>query len=499
MNEEVKEIVEYATNKNIILSQRALDILIKEDYKKIIDELENIGKVIIEEKDVEEYLIKSRTKVSSVIKEVIVEKVKFKPIAKEINSDFKILEEYDITRKSTSEGKVEDFLAMFRDKFQLLSTILRQRPGFKPKNISEIKKTKENETVDFIGMVAEKWITKNGNLAIRLEDLEDECIVIAKRDNNKQLKEVEKILNDDVIGIKARCIDKELFFMEDFFWPDLEQGTTEARRELNVALISDIHVGSKLFLEREFLNMLKWINGKGQGMSEKEREEAGRIKYLVIAGDNVDGIGVYPEQYEELAIKDVYKQYETLEKYLELVPEHIEVFICPGQHDAVRRAEPQPAISKEYLPNASKLKNIHLVGNPSWFEIEGLKCIIYHGASIHDLAQSIKDIRLTEPEKAIIELLKRRDLMVSYGLNNPYLPESKNFMIIREKPDFYFGGDLHHTGYGNYRGCTIMNGSTWQLQTEYQKEQGHVPTPGILLVANTKTRKVFKKNFYEGW
>ncbi len=141
---------------------------------------------------------------------------------------------------------------------------------------------------------------------------------------------------------------------------------------------------------------------------------------------------------------------------------------------------------------------MHFVGSPSWFEVEGLKSIIYHGASLHALYRSVKNLDVRKPEKAIIEVLKRRSLMTGYGLYQPYIPEKKDYLLIRENPDIYFGGDMHHYGIGQYRGCTIMNSSTWQLQTDFQKEQGHIPTPGIVLTMNLKNRQIEKKGFYQG-
>ena len=43
--------------------------------------------------------------------------------------------------------------------------------------------------------------------------------------------------------------------------------------------------------------------------------------------------------WDNLAIKDIYKQYDKFTELIRQVPEYIEVFICPGQHDAVRRAD----------------------------------------------------------------------------------------------------------------------------------------------------------------
>ena len=130
---------------------------------------------------------------------------------------------------------------------------------------------------------------------------------------------------------------------------------------------------------------------------------------MVIAGDNVDGIGIYPNQIEELEIKDIYEQYEKFSEYMKEIPEYIETFICPGQHDAVRRADPQPAIPEEYVKDLYSLENMHFIGSPSWVELEGLKSLIYHGASHHDMYAATKHLDPKQPELGMVELLKRRE------------------------------------------------------------------------------------------
>src|SRR5207245_1127026 len=64
---------------------------------------------------------------------------------------------------------------------------------------------------------------------------------------------------------------------------------------------------------------------------------------VVVIGDGVDGIGVYPRQDEELAIEDIYGQYEALARMIAALPDRLTVIMLPGNHDAVRPAEPQPA------------------------------------------------------------------------------------------------------------------------------------------------------------
>ncbi len=491
-----KEIIEYASRKNALIDGKAVKLLATiPKYKNIIDELIEDNTFLIDEKKVKEKIIQKETKVKGVKKEVIVKKTLFKAEASEIEPQLKILKELDVTGQSCSEGKIKDFLHYFRDKYKFLHSVLKQRVQLNPKAISQLKKLPKNTELDLIAMVSKKWISKNGHQAFQLEDLEEECIAVVSKKNENLTALAQQVLLDDVIGVKGTKVGERMIIIKEIIWPDLPQKPIKkVERDLSVVAISDMHIGSKLFLEKEFNKFLSWLNG-GIG-SKKEIERIGKIKYLLVVGDNVDGVGIYPDQFDELAIKDIYKQYRKFSELILSIPEYIEVVICPGQHDAVRRADPQPAIAKEFVPELYDLENVHFVGSPGWISIEGLKTLIYHGASLHDLYASVNFLSTKEPQKAIIEVLKRRDLMPSYGLRQPYVPEKKDFMLIREEPDLYFGGDMHHNGYALYRNCLIVNSGTWQTQTEFQKKEGHFPTPGIAAEINLKTRKIRENYFY---
>ena len=82
------------------------------------------------------------------------------------------------------------------------------------------------------------------------------------------------------------------------------------------------------------------------------------IRYLYVVGDLVDGVGVYPGQEEDLAIKDISKQYEELAKLLKTVREDITIIVCGGQHDALRRAEPQPGLGKDFAKSLLEIPNL---------------------------------------------------------------------------------------------------------------------------------------------
>ncbi|MFH1224701.1 MAG: metallophosphoesterase [Candidatus Diapherotrites archaeon] len=490
-----QDVVNYAAQKGAMIEPKAVALLSKaHNFREIIGALSSTGTFMIGAGAVEGKLAEGRAKVSSIKEEVIVKRPTFRAAAAELDAEMRIMKEYDVTGQSAGQSGAKAFLEFFRDKFEFLSTLLKKRPGVSAKEISSLKGLPRNAEACVVGMVRKKWVSKNGNLTLLLEDLEDELIAIALKDDKKMFEISEHVLMDDVVAIKGRKISDGMAIIKEITWPDLPQRQARrSERDLSAAVISDMHVGSKLFLEKEYGKFLAWINGNVD--SAAEAEAVGKIKYLFIAGDNVDGVGIYPNQYDELAIKDVYMQYEKLSGLIAQIPEHIEIFMCPGQHDAVRRADPQPAVPKEYAGKLAEMKNVHLIGSPGWVEIEGLKCMVYHGASLHDLITMVNFLSMKEPQKAMRELLIRRDLMTTYGMRQPYVPEKKDFMLIRDEPDMYIGGDMHHYGYDLYRGCTIINSGCWQGQTDFQLAQGHIPTPGIAARIELKTGKISEAKF----
>jgi len=488
----MQDILSYAEKKGIIVSKESAALLQNNpDWQKVLDELANEGQFVISPALLEKKL--THTKLDSTVAEVEVKKSTFSAQARDRAPNFRVMSEYDVTGQSNSEGTVQDFLRLFRSKFEILSGMLRARHNLSPVTMEIMLKRPDNQMVDVIGIVNRKWITKKGHTAYEIEDETCKCIALVMESDREMIKKAERILEDNVVGIKGSK-KGELLLVKEIYWPDMPiRPPKMLKEEVIIGAISDLHVGSKLFYEEQFMKFLDYINGKN--LTSTQLERVGKIQYLFVTGDNVAGIGVYPGQYEELVIKDVYGQYERFEELMLRIPDYIQVFICPGQHDAVRRAEPQPAIDKEFCPRLSKLRNFHFIASPSWVEIEGLKVLIYHGPSVHDLISSVSFLEMSKPQEGMVELLKKRDLMPKYGGKNPYVPERKDYMVIKEEPDLIFFGDMHHNGYAMYRGTSIINSGTWEGQTDFQKKMGHNPTPCIFSTVNLTNRKVTETHF----
>jgi DNA polymerase II small subunit len=475
---EKEKILEYAQKKGVMLNFAALDKLQNQNFEIILDSLVNENQFLIDE-------ILAERKISQFSKEA--EKEKFsttqesipskpKPLSKEFSSNYKILHHLNYSGESKSKGKMNDFLELFQDKYNFLFGELKNR-GFRPKSLGKIDRVGRDDDFELVVMISDKFITKNGHVLLSIEDLEGEGKALIPASDEKLIKKAKRLTVDDVIGLKCkRARTGELIIVNDFAWPNLPQRKPKTSEvDLGLLITSDIHIGSKLFLRDWFEKFVQWTNGKIG--TEREREKVGKLKYMIIAGDTVDGVGVFPNHLEELEVKDIYEQYRQLENYLLELPEQMEIFITPGNHDPCRWHDPQPAIVKEYLPKLHGMKNIHFLPSPAWVEIEGQKTLIYHGSGLIG-AMGAMNIPPTKPEEAIKELLIKRDLMSVYGTKHPYAPEPKAYMLVRELPDIYVGGDNHYNAYAQYRGTTIVNNGCWQLTSAYAASKGFINTPG---------------------
>ncbi|MGC8479838.1 MAG: DNA-directed DNA polymerase II small subunit [Candidatus Micrarchaeia archaeon] len=423
----------------------------------------------------------------------IIKPLSFKPIAKEYDAQYKI----KVSKVEKTGNSVTDFASYFRDRYRKIKDILTDRFNMgmviTSNKISDYANGKE---ITVVGIVNNKFITKKGNLMVNIEDEEGEMKILfiapdrfAKKESIETFESAKKIINDEIIAIKVR-ISSPFIIATNIIFPDIQIKTKKQTEEdLAIAFTSDLHIGSKLFLEKEFLRFIEWLNGN----LDYRKELAGKVKYVVFGGDVVDGIGVYPEQDKELNILDIYKQYSTFFRYIEMIPDYIKIFVIPGNHDAVQRADPQPSLSNEIIGDFKK-DNVNFLTSPSFLEINGLKVLAYHGTSLDSVIHNIVGCSYFKPEMAMLEILKRRHISPIYG-ENPINPGKTDPLVISEEPDILHMGHVHKNGSVEYRGTQIVNSGTWQARTNYQIKLGHLPTPTILPVYETKKAVMQELNF----
>jgi DNA polymerase II small subunit len=301
------------------------------------------------------------------------------PVASQIESQLKVLK--DPSNESSFGGSMQDFTLHFRDRFTRMRDILRRRSDAKDAGtISSALNAQQNEHVKFIAMIMEKREREN-RLLLTVDDLEDTAQVLVQNDRDRQLYEMAlKAPLDQVVCVEAIKSSRSLLVAERITLPDIpDRRPSGAKEEIYAVLMSDVHVGSKVFLEDAFRRAIRWLNGEVG--NPQQVYVAQRTKYVIVAGDLVDGIGVYPRQEDELSIGDIYEQYRSAAEFFEQIPDYIDVIVVPGDHDAARQALPQPAIPKQFAEPLYEARPITWLGNPSEVEIHGVRFLVHHGRS----------------------------------------------------------------------------------------------------------------------
>ncbi len=395
---------------------------------------------------------------------------------------------------------IQDFIAHFNNRYNSLKRILQSRMELQnATSISRILAKKDKENISCIGLVLDKQETKNGNLRFTIEDPTGTIGVIVGKSKADVLTLAKDVQEDEVIGITGMNGDK-IIFANNIILPDvpLSKEFKKAPEEEYAIFLGDMHFGSKVFIKDSFEKMIKWLNLEIG--SDEQKEIVKKIKYLFIAGDLVEGVGVYPGHELDLEIQDIVKQYELFAEFLKRIPKYITMIVCPGNHDAMRMAEPQPALSKEYAAALHSMDNIVFVTNPAIVNIAstknfpGMDVLIYHGFSFPYLADKVESIRVAGGQKRVdlilTYLLQRRHLAPPHA-STLYVPNPNlDPLVIESVPDFLVSGHIHRTSVSKYRNVTLLNCSCWLEKTDYQEKVGLDPEPARVIIANLQTRDV---------
>jgi len=421
----------------------------------------------------------------------------FSPIGKKIKTKIKVIA--DSTGQTTVEGSLGDFKKYFASRYNQLSNILRKRGDIAGGiQIGGLKKAKlqDNERVSLIGMVTEKTTLKNGSMIIEIEDSTGSISVYLPAKEQDLLSKAGALLQDQVAGFFGTIYDDRLI-LEDFVFPDLPLNAKQIslKDPVSVCMTSDLHIGSKEFLEDSFNNLIDFLNG--QVDDPYQQTLASNIKYFIVCGDLVEGIGVYPKQEEDLLIKDIYQQYDHATKLLAKIPDWIHIIIISGNHDACRLALPQPSIGKEFAPKLWQMPNVTMLSNPSTVNLHGKNFLLYHGNSFEDISSLTPGLSMNDPNGPMIYSLRFRHLAPTFGRRSSIVPSGKDELVIEHVPDVFHTGHIHINSHTRYRGVDCINSGTFQSQTDYMLSKNIHPTPGRVPIINLMTNKMHELIFYE--
>jgi len=318
--------------------------------------------------------------------------------------------------------------------------------------------------------------------------------------NNKGglFEDAKDLVGDEVIGITGTVGDG-IIFINEIYFPEIPRGIPIKKGEIDeyAVFISDLQIGSKKFLRASFLKFIRWINGEVG--STEQKKEALKVKYLFVTGDVVDGVGIYPGQDNDLEISSVFEQYEECAKLFSKIRKDINIILAPGNHDAVRLAEPQPIIDKDICNSLWEMENITLVSNPSMINVgstknfEGINVLMYHGFSFDYYVSYLDSIRNEGGYDNICKLMKillrKRHIAPTHDANPSVIDCEEDYMIVDKVPDIFVAGHVHKAKIDQYMQTTLICSSCWQSKTAYEEKLGHVPEPGRAAIVNLRTRE----------
>ena len=471
LKKELTFVLNYALKKGFQIHPDAFEFLENVDIKK----LEKIIKEIVREK--------TKQKLFQINQDDLENYFGIKE-DKNLKSDYKVL--FDPSNKITSAEGISGYNLLFTSRFNKLKKIISDRPESKMlKSVASIKAAKSDDDMYVCGLVTSK-INERNVTKLLLEDPSGslEGIIF----DNELRKTADSLLNDQFIMARVGIGKNSGLIIKDLISPDIpDKASNRSESETFAVFLSDLHIGSKYFMEEEFSDFISWLSSPDP--------VARKIRFLLIGGDLVDGVGIYPNQDKELLCQTIEEQLKKMESLISKIPNYIKIFIIPGNHDPGRRALPQPAIPKKYNSEVWEKENVIMVGNPAVVSLNGVKVLMFHGQSIDDIVKTTPGLSYDRPTDVMKHLLRARHLSPIYGSQTPIAPEVEDFMVIQDIPDIFHVGHVHRAQLDMYKGILLINSGSWQNQTPFQSSVGMTPNPGIALMVNLKTFQVLHQNY----
>ena len=471
MNRELTVALNYALNKGFQIHPDAFKMLENVDVQK----LEKIIKEIVREKTRQKLFQISQNDLETYLG------IKDDP---SLQSEIKVLS--DPTTKITTGEGVKGYNALFSSRFNKLKRIIADRPESRMlKSIASVKTTKSDDDFYVCGLVSQRNTERNITKLV-LEDSSGsfEGVVF----DTELQKTAGTLLNDQFVMTRTSLGGNSGFIIKDIILPDIpEHATNKSETEAYVVFLSDLHIGSKYFMEEEFAQFISWLSSPDP--------IARKIRFVLIGGDVVDGVGIYPNQDKELTSQTIEEQLNKTEELIDKIPKSVKIIIMPGNHDPGRRALPQPAIPEKYNSGLWNRENVVMVGNPAVVSLNGVKVMMFHGQSIDDIVKTTPGLSYDKPTNVMKHLLRARHLSPIYGSQTPIAPEMQDLLVIEEVPDIFHVGHVHRAQLDMYKGILLVNSGSWQKQTPFQASVGMTPNPGIAIMVNLKTFQVFHENY----
>ncbi|MFB5598432.1 MAG: OB-fold nucleic acid binding domain-containing protein, partial [Nitrosopumilaceae archaeon] len=202
-----------------------------------------------------------------------------------LQNEHKIL--FDPTPRVTSAEGVDGFNALFASRFSKLKKIVSTRPEAKLlKSISSVIATKSNSDMYVCGLVSNRSSERNITKLV----VDDQSGSIEAMVFDKDLQKIaDSLLIDQFVMLRVVVGKSGGFIAKDIITPDIsDRASNRSESETYAVFLSDLHIGSRYFMEDELNEFVSWLSSPDP--------VARKIRFILIAGDVVDGVGIYPNQ-----------------------------------------------------------------------------------------------------------------------------------------------------------------------------------------------------------
>ena len=187
--------------------------------------------------------------------------------AKEIDSEIQI--HFDITGKSTTEGTMSDIQSCFNSRLSQIKSLMISNGILprKPISISQAWRNRQRYSskdyeITLVGLAGETRWARSGSLNFEVEDETgiQICTLKPPSDASPIHASMDGLMDDEVVGVSGYFYEK-YFVVGDIHKPPLKNHVKNPAGEdsaVSAAFLSDIHLGSKTFLDKPWEKMIHW-------------------------------------------------------------------------------------------------------------------------------------------------------------------------------------------------------------------------------------------------
>ena len=265
MRQEITEALSYALNKGIQIHPNALVVLEDADATNLMRVMREI--IINKTRQHNSLITKDDVEAALGIKETT-----------DVVATFDVL--FDPSPNVASAEGIEGYGALFKSRYEKLRKIISQRPeGKKLKSVTSLVGIKKPNTEMYIcGLVIEKNIEKD-RATFKVDDLTGSSNAISVYDE-KIIEKVSLLLDDQMIMVEVIKSKKGNLVAKDVIMPGvIASPENRSKTDTYVAFVSDLHIGSKFFMENEFVKFIDWLSSPDP--------KARKVRFLIIYGYSI--------------------------------------------------------------------------------------------------------------------------------------------------------------------------------------------------------------------